>query len=250
MAVYAVGKALRLLRIKLDLSQKQAGQKAGVSRVTVSTWETGGTLPQEEDLAAYLKALGTTPKDFSLLLMRATSEQHKLQKVELLRLEFYFQERIAALRRLLSRKEDQIPPEEYRFFSQELKDKGSYLARQLNRLGEIESMLKKRHSKSSSAKGPKQLKRARKRRSSPKSSVNPGVPQVLSLLRQKIMENGFTQMQVQEPLGWGRSYISQLLKGRKSLRFDQLLTILDVIDLEPREFFAELYQLVPIEQAR
>ena len=31
---------------------------------------------------------------------------------------------------------------------------------------------------------------------------------VLTLLRNKIRERGFTQLEVQEALGWGRSYIS------------------------------------------
>lgn len=63
----------------------------------------------------------------------------------------------------------------------------------------------------------------------------------LHLLRNKFHDQGLTQLQVQEVLGWGRSYISQLLKRQKSLRFDQLLLILQVLRVEPGEFFAELY---------
>ena len=62
----------------------------------------------------------------------------------------------------------------------------------------------------------------------------------LLLLRNKIREKGFTQMEVQEALGWGRSYISQLLTRQKRLQFDQVFSILRVIGVEPREFFAEL----------
>ena len=39
----------------------------------------------------------------------------------------------------------------------------------------------------------------------------------------------------------GRSYISQLLTKQKSLRVEQVLLILNVIGVEPRRFFAELY---------
>ena len=42
-------------------------------------------------------------------------------------------------------------------------------------------------------------------------------------------------------LGWGRSYISQLLTKQKSLRIEQVLLILDVIGVDPGDFFAELY---------
>ncbi len=62
----------------------------------------------------------------------------------------------------------------------------------------------------------------------------------LSLLRNNIRERGFTQLEVQGALGWGRSYISQLLTRQKNLRVDQVLMILNVIGVEPRDFFAEL----------
>ncbi len=67
----------------------------------------------------------------------------------------------------------------------------------------------------------------------------------LALLRSKINHQGFTQLEVQETLGWGRSYISQLLQKQKSLRVSQLLAILKVIGVEPGAFFAELYVASP-----
>lgn len=69
------------------------------------------------------------------------------------------------------------------------------------------------------------------------------VGRVLTLLRNKIRERGFTQLEVQSRLKWGRSYISQLLTRQKSLRFEQVLLVLDVIGVEPAEFFSELYHL-------
>ena len=71
--------------------------------------------------------------------------------------------------------------------------------------------------------------------------VDEEVNRVLTLLRNKIRERGFTQLQVQEALSWGRSYISQLLTKQKSLRVEQVLLILGVIGVDPAEFFAELY---------
>ena len=64
---------------------------------------------------------------------------------------------------------------------------------------------------------------------------------ILTLLRNKIRQRGFTQLEVQEALGWGRSYISQLLTKQKSLRVEQVLLILNVIGIDPATFFAELY---------
>ena len=63
----------------------------------------------------------------------------------------------------------------------------------------------------------------------------------LTLLRNKIREQGYIQLEVQETLGWGRSYISQLLTRQKNLRLDQVLMILQVIGNRPEDFFAELY---------
>ncbi len=63
----------------------------------------------------------------------------------------------------------------------------------------------------------------------------------LTLLRNRIREQGHNQLEVQELLGWGRSYISQLLTRQKNLRIDQVLMILNVIGVEPAEFFGELF---------
>lgn len=71
--------------------------------------------------------------------------------------------------------------------------------------------------------------------------VGKELDRILTLLRNKIREKGFTQLEVQETLGWGRSYISQLLTKQKSLRVEQVLLILDVIGVDPADFFGELY---------
>ena len=72
----------------------------------------------------------------------------------------------------------------------------------------------------------------------------------LTVIRNKIRERGFTQLEVQETLGWGRSYISQLLTKQKTLKVEQVLLILHVIGVDSAEFFGELYarpQLLPEE---
>ncbi len=68
---------------------------------------------------------------------------------------------------------------------------------------------------------------------------------ILNHLRYRIRERGFTQLEVQEVLGWGRSYISQLLTKQKTLRVAQVLVILNVIGVKPEDFWAEIYQFGP-----
>ncbi len=73
-------------------------------------------------------------------------------------------------------------------------------------------------------------------------TVEGEVDRILALLRARIRERGYTQMEVQEILGWGRSYISQLLTQQKALRLEQVLHLLRVIDVDPADFWGELYQ--------
>lgn len=72
-------------------------------------------------------------------------------------------------------------------------------------------------------------------------AIERDIARVLTLLRNKIRERNLTQLQVQDALGWGRSYISQLLTKQKSLRVEQVLKILQVIGVTPSEFFGELF---------
>ncbi len=80
--------------------------------------------------------------------------------------------------------------------------------------------------------------------------VESEIDRVLTLLRNKIREQGFTQLEVQEALSWGRSYISQLLTKQKSLRVEQILLILNVIGVDPGEFYSELYHQAAPERMR
>lgn len=68
------------------------------------------------------------------------------------------------------------------------------------------------------------------------------VDRILAMLHAKIREQGFTQLEVQDRLGWGRSYISQLVNRQKSLRVDQIIAILRVIGVGEAGFFAEIFQ--------
>ena len=72
-------------------------------------------------------------------------------------------------------------------------------------------------------------------------SAEKEVHRAILLLRQEIREQGYTQLEVQKELNWGRSYISQLFTKQKALRYDQILLILRVIGVDPCEFFTALF---------
>ena len=67
----------------------------------------------------------------------------------------------------------------------------------------------------------------------------------LTLLRKTIRRQGSTQIEIQETMGWGRGFISDLLKRKRKLRLEHFFGILEVIDVEPVDFFRELYRGSP-----
>lgn len=73
-------------------------------------------------------------------------------------------------------------------------------------------------------------------------TIDRDIDRILARLRDVIREQGYTQLEVQEALGWGRSYISQLVTKQKSLRVDQVLMILKVVNADPGELFGEVFQ--------
>ena len=81
-------------------------------------------------------------------------------------------------------------------------------------------------------------------------SIERDLDRILNRLRHAIRERGYTQLEVQDVLGWGRSYISQLLTRQKSLRFEQILLILNVIGVPPGDFFSAIYPLEEAASAR
>ncbi|MCP4660361.1 MAG: helix-turn-helix transcriptional regulator [bacterium] len=56
-------------------------------------------------------------------------------------------------------------------------------------------------------------------------------------MQTRIKQQGFTQKQVQEILGWGKSYLSGLLNAKVALRVEHLLLVCDVIGASPTELF-------------
>ena len=80
-------------------------------------------------------------------------------------------------------------------------------------------------------------------------AIDRDLDRVLTRLRNAIHERGFTQLEVQEALGWGRSYISQLLTKQKTLRVEQILMILNVISVKPEDFFGEIFHFSKAHRA-
>lgn len=64
-----------------------------------------------------------------------------------------------------------------------------------------------------------------------------------------IQEQGFTQLRIQKILGWGRSYISQMLTGRKAVKVEALLQILDVLGIPMPLFFDRFFKWQEAETA-
>lgn len=63
----------------------------------------------------------------------------------------------------------------------------------------------------------------------------------LDLLRKKIRERSFSELEVEKALGWQANHIRLLTFGMKGLHVEEVLKILAVIGVEPEEFFIELY---------
>ncbi len=79
----------------------------------------------------------------------------------------------------------------------------------------------------------------------PQKASHDLVAPFLALLSKKIRERGFTELEVEETLGWSRDHIRQLKAGCQRLRVQDVLSVLGVLGVEPGEFFAELYAEPP-----
>ncbi len=79
----------------------------------------------------------------------------------------------------------------------------------------------------------------------PPKTAHELVAPFLTLLGRKIREQCFTELEIEDVLGWAKGHIRQLNLGLKGLHFDQVLSILGVIGVEPAAFFAELYSMPP-----
>ena len=59
-------------------------------------------------------------------------------------------------------------------------------------------------------------------------------------------EAGRTQRSVEQEAGWGKGYLTQVLRdGRPALKVEHVLTILDLLGVSLEDFFSALYDLHP-----
>lgn len=61
-------------------------------------------------------------------------------------------------------------------------------------------------------------------------------------LRRMVEEKKIQQLHIQQKLGWGPGYVSQMYGGTKELRFEPFFQVLYAADIEPVAFFAAHYQ--------
>jgi len=69
------------------------------------------------------------------------------------------------------------------------------------------------------------------------------------LLYLKVKEAGLTLREVSRRIGKGDDYLSRLLNRRRKLDVGTLYDVLEVLDLPPAQFFAELKRAAPAEAA-
>ncbi len=64
---------------------------------------------------------------------------------------------------------------------------------------------------------------------------------ILDRIRLLIYLSDTTQREVESRIGFSRGYLSPILAGTVEMKYWQLLAILRAIELEPSEFFAQLF---------
>ncbi len=64
---------------------------------------------------------------------------------------------------------------------------------------------------------------------------------ILERVRLSIFFSDLSQRELERRIGFSRGYLSQLLGGAVELKLWQLLAILHAMELEPSEFFVELF---------
>jgi transcriptional regulator with XRE-family HTH domain len=74
-----------------------------------------------------------------------------------------------------------------------------------------------------------------------KRETRPDVDQLAHHLRLWIQARRVTLQAVEKELGMGVGYLGQLLRGNLDLKVKHVLAVLEVIGVEPAEFFSSLY---------
>lgn len=74
-----------------------------------------------------------------------------------------------------------------------------------------------------------------------RSDTRASVQRLLRELKVEIVRNGVSLVELDRELGRGRNYHSGLLRGRVDITAEHIYDILDVIGVEPGDFFGRLH---------
>ncbi len=83
----------------------------------------------------------------------------------------------------------------------------------------------------------------------PPPAVDESVAPFLTLLGEKIRQQGFTELEVEEALSWDPSHIRQLASELEGLRVAEVLQVLGALGVEPSALFTKLYGTPPEAEA-
>jgi transcriptional regulator with XRE-family HTH domain len=87
----------------------------------------------------------------------------------------------------------------------------------------------------------------------PSRPVEEQVERLRRALRHRIRDAGVSMREMEDRLGMGRDYLSQLLRGSMDLKAKHVLGVLAELGADPGEFFAELFPstlALHLDQAR
>jgi len=80
-----------------------------------------------------------------------------------------------------------------------------------------------------------------KSRSGARVAANDMTQRILERLQLRIRRSKLTQSAIESRIGFSRGYLSQIFTGTVEIKSWHLLAILEVMGLEPSEFFRELF---------
>ncbi len=73
----------------------------------------------------------------------------------------------------------------------------------------------------------------------------PGVQRVLDTLKTVMRLLGVTNREVESRMGWSHGYLSRIFSGTIELRVEHVLRIVEIIGLDPAEFFDLAFAVRP-----
>ncbi|MGH9361918.1 MAG: helix-turn-helix domain-containing protein [Thermoanaerobaculia bacterium] len=75
----------------------------------------------------------------------------------------------------------------------------------------------------------------------PSANAEQELTRLRRALRERIRDAGLSLREVETRLGMGTDYLSQLLRGSMDLKAKHLFAVLELLQVDPGEFFLELY---------